>query len=163
MKHKIIFIGSALLILSFLSPVAIAQYHNEEALQKAAKELNDRIMCPICPGQTIAQSSNETSAQMRNLVLKKLRSGETKEEILQYFESRYGERAMAKPHKKGLNLMLWFLPFILVALLLIGIYYLIHHWSKKGREETVTEIDDARLGEYKERLEKELKEFDEGF
>jgi cytochrome c-type biogenesis protein CcmH len=163
MKYKIIFVGPALLTLFFLSPAVIAQYHNEEALLKAARELNDRIMCPICPGQTIAQSSNETSTQMRDLVLKKLRQGQTKQEILQYFESRYGERAMAKPNIKGLNVILWFLPFLLVAVLVFGIYYLIHHWSKKSREETVTDVDDARLGEYKERLEKELKEFDEGF
>jgi cytochrome c-type biogenesis protein CcmH len=163
MKYKMIFVGLAFLALFSLSPTVIAQYHQEEALQKAARELNDRIMCPICPGQTIAQSNNGTSAQMRDLVLKKLRQGETKEEILQYFESRYGERAMAKPHKKGLNLMLWFLPFLLVALLVIGIYYLIQHWSKKGRVETITDIEEAKLSEYKERLEKELKEFDEGF
>ena len=163
MKYKIIFVGSALLALFFISPTAIAQYHNEEALQKAARELNDRIMCPICPGQTIAQSSNETSTQMRDLVLKKLRQGETKEEILEYFESRYGERIMARPKIKGLNLILWFLPFLLVALLLIGIYYLIQHWSKRGPVETVTDIEEAKLSEYKERMEKELNEFDEGF
>ncbi len=163
MKYKIIFVVPALLILFFLSSAVIAQYHQEEALQKAARELNDRIMCPICPGQTIAQSTNGTSAQMRDLVLKKLRQGETKEEVLQYFESRYGERIMAKPNKKGLNLMLWSLPFLFVALLIILIYYLIHHWSKRGRVETVTHIEEAKLAEYKERLEKELKEFDEGF
>jgi cytochrome c-type biogenesis protein CcmH len=161
MKYKIIVVGMTLLILLSLSPASIAQYHNEEALKKAAKELNDRIMCPICPGQTIAQSTNETSTQMRNLVLKKLRQGETKEEILQYFESRYGERAMAKPHKKGLNLMLWFLPFLLVAILVIGIYYLIHHWSAKGQTEEIPQFDEAKLSEYQERMEKELKEFDE--
>ncbi len=163
MKYKIIFVGPALLILFFLSPAVIAQYHQEEALQKAARELNDRIMCPICPGQTIAQSNSGTSIQMRDLVLKKLRQGESEEEILQYFVSRYGERIMAKPNKKGLNLMLWSLPFLFVALLIILIYYLIRHWSKRGRVEAVTHIEEAKLAEYKERLEKELKEFDEGF
>jgi len=163
MKYKIIVVGMTLLILFFLSPAVIAQYHNEEALQKAATELSDLIMCPICPGQTIAQSSNETSTQMRDLVLKKLRQGQTKEEILQYFESRYGERIMAKPNIKGLNVILWFLPFLLVALLIILIYYLIHHWSKRDQVETVTDIEEAKLSEYKERMEKELNEFDEGF
>jgi cytochrome c-type biogenesis protein CcmH/NrfF len=163
MKTKITFVVSALLSIFLLSSGVMAQFHNEEALQKAAKELNDRIMCPICPGQTIAQSNNGTSAQMRDLVLKKLRQGETKEEILQYFESRYGERAMAKPNIKGLNLILWFLPFLFVALLIFLIYYLIQHWSKRGPVETVTHIEEAKLAEYKERMEKELNEFDEGF
>lgn len=163
MKCKLIGVGLPLLILFFSDTAVIAQYHNEEALQKAARELNDHIMCPICPGQTIAQSSNETSAQMRDLVLKKLRQGETKEEILQYFESRYGERVMAKPHKKGFNLILWFLPFLFVTLVIILIYYLIQHWSKRSLVEPVSHIEEAKLAEYKERMEKELKEFDEGF
>lgn len=160
MKYKIIFVGSALLFLFLLSTGVMAQFHNEEALQKTAKEIYDLVMCPICPGQTIAQSSNETSAQMRALVLKKLHEGETKEEILKYFEDRYGERAMAMPSKKGLNLMLWFLPFIFVALVIILIYYLIQHWSNKATAESPTDMEESKLSEYKERMEKELKEFD---
>ena len=160
MKNKINIIGLTLLLFFIINPVAFAHMTEEEALQKRANDLYDRIMCPICPGQTIAQSSNETSAQMRDLVLKKLRQGETEEQILQYFESRYGERAMAMPNKRGLNLILWFLPFLFVVLLIIVIYYLIRHWSAKGPGETVTPIEEAKLAEYEERLEKELKDFD---
>jgi cytochrome c-type biogenesis protein CcmH/NrfF len=71
MKYKIIIIGLALLTLLFPDLTVAAQYHNEEALQKKASEINDLIMCPLCAGQTIAQSSNETSRQMRDLVVKK--------------------------------------------------------------------------------------------
>jgi cytochrome c-type biogenesis protein CcmH len=163
MKNKIIITGLTLLIFFVLNPAVFAHMTEEEALQKRANDLYDRIMCPICPGQTIAQSSNETSTQMRDLVLKKLRQGETEEQILQYFESRYGERAMAMPNKRGLNLILWFLPFLFVVLLIIVIYYLIRHWSAKGPGETVPPVEEAKLAEYEERLEKELKEFDEGF
>ncbi len=163
MKCKIIVVGLALLILLFTGLLAMAQNPEEEVLQKTARELYDRIMCPICSGQTIAQSNSETSNQMRDLVLKKLRQGETKEVILQYFVSRYGERIMADPKKKGFNLMLWFLPFVLVALVVGVIYYLIHQWSTRGQAERVPHLEEAQLAKYKERLEKELKEFDEGF
>ena len=163
MKCKIVVVGLTFLILLFPGLAVMAQNPEEEALQKTARGLYDRIMCPICPGQTIAQSNSESSRQMRDLVLKKLRQGETEEEILQYFVSRYGERIMAKPNKKGLNLMLWSLPFLFVVLLIILIYYLIHHWSKRDPVETVTDIEETKLSEYKERMEKELNEFDEGF
>ncbi len=163
MKPKTIVVGLILLILLFLNPAAIAQQSKDEALEKIARELYDLIMCPICAGQTIARSNAETSIQMRALVLKKLRQGQTKEEVLQYFVSRYGERIMAKPNKKGLNLVLWFLPFVLVALAAILIYLLIRHWSRKGRVEEDSHLEEARLFEYKERLEKELKEFDKEF
>jgi cytochrome c-type biogenesis protein CcmH len=131
-------------------------------LEKKAREIFDLIMCPLCAGQTIAQSSNETSRQMRALVLKKLRQGETKEEILQYFESRYGERIMAKPNKKGFNLILWFFPFVIVVLAAIVIYFLIRRWSARIPVTPAGNLDEDQLSEYKERLEKELKQFDDG-
>jgi cytochrome c-type biogenesis protein CcmH len=162
MKYKIIIIGLAVLTLLFPDLSVAAQYHNEEALQKKASEINDLIMCPLCAGQTIAQSSNETSRQMRDLVLKKLRQGETKEEILQYFESRYGERIMAKPNKKGFNLILWFFPFAFVALAAIVISFLIRRWSSRVQETPGAHFDEGQLSEYEERLKQELKQFDEG-
>ena len=162
MKYKIIIIGLALLTLLLPDLPVTAQYHNEEALQKTAREIYGLIMCPLCAGQTIAQSSNETSSQMRDLVLKKLRQGESKEEILQYFESRYGERIMAKPNKKGFNLILWVLPFVLVALAAISIYFLIRRWSSRVKATPAAHFDDDQFSEYQERLEKELKQFDEG-
>ena len=163
MKYKSIVVGLTLFMLLFPALAVIAQNSEEEALQKTARELYERIMCPICAGQTIAQSNSGTSVQMRDLVLKKLRQGETKEEILQYFVSRYGERIMTKPNKKGLNLMLWFLPFVFIALATIVIYLLIRHWSARVQAETVPRLEETRLNEYKDRIEKELKEFDEGF
>ena len=162
MKTKIIIIGMAFLALLFPDLSVAAQYHNEAAMQQKAREIYGLIMCPLCAGQTIAQSNNETSSQMRDLVLKKLRQGETKEEILQYFESRYGERIMAKPSKKGFNLILWFFPFVFVALAATVIYFLIRRWSAGVQVATVAPFDEDQLAEYKERLEKELKQFDEG-
>jgi cytochrome c-type biogenesis protein CcmH len=162
MKYKIFIFGLILLTLFLSDLSATAQTPEEEALQKKAREIYDLIMCPLCAGQTIAQSRNETSSQMRDLVLKKLRQGETKEEILQYFESRYGERIMAKPNKKGLNLILWFFPFVFVALAAIVIYFLIRRWSTRVQETPGAHFDEDQLSEYEERLEKELKQFDEG-
>ena len=162
MKSKIIIIGVALLTLLLSDLSAAARYHNEEALQQTAREIFDLIMCPLCAGQTIAQSGNETSSQMRDLVLKKLRRGESKAEILQYFKSRYGERIMAKPSKEGFNLILWVLPFVLVVFAAISIYFLIRRWASGAAAAPAAHFDEDQLGEYQERLEKELKQFDEG-
>lgn len=162
MKYKIILVGLILFIALFQNNIIIAQNPNEEAVQRSASELYNGIMCPLCAGQTIGQSSNETSRQMRELVLKMLRQGETKEEILEYFASRYGERILAKPSKKGFNLILWVFPFVLVIFVGIGIYLMLRRWSEETPAEKAPQIDKAYLAGYEERLEKELKEFDEG-
>ncbi len=58
---------------------------------------------------------------------------------------------------------LWFFPFVFMALAAIVICLLIRRWSTRVLAETVPRFEEAQLAEYKERLEKELKEFDEGF
>ena len=161
MKYKIIIMGLAILAVSLHGLSATAHMSEEEALQKTATEIYSLVMCPLCAGQTIGQSSNETSRQMRDLVLKKLREGETKEEILQYFESRYGERILATPSKKGFNLILWIFPFLGVALAAIVIYSLIRRWSASAQEAAGAPFDENQLSEYRERLENELRQFDE--
>jgi len=165
MKYKNTAIGLILLVWLLPSAAAIAHDQAGDAIERSADELYDQIMCPICPGQTIAQSTSESSRQMRDLVLKKLRQGETREQVLAYFASRYGERILAKPNKKGLNLMLWLLPFVLFVFAAILIQMLIRRWSLRRRLEVEEDshLQDTRLSEYEERLEKELKEFEDEF
>ena len=160
-KHTLIIVATTLIITGFIGSTFAAHGPDEEDLQRTAAEIYELIMCPLCAGQTIAQSSNETSSQMRDLVLKKLRQGETKEEILQYFESRYGERILATPNKRGFNLALWFLPFVFVALAAIVIYFVIRRWSERMPETAKDALDENHFTEYSERLEKELKQFDQ--
>ena len=163
MRCKIFVVSLMAFILFFPNLAVMAvQGAQEESLQKTARELYALIMCPICSGQTIGQSSNKTSAQMRDLVLKKLRQGETKEEILQYFSSKYGERILAEPTKSGFNRMLWLLPFVIVVVAVVVISFLMRRWSKRVTKEIEPRLDENQKSEYLTRLEKELKEFGDG-
>ena len=67
MNCKIIIVALFFLILLFPNLEVIAQNPDEEELEKTASELYGSIMCPICAGQTIAQSTSETSNQLRDL------------------------------------------------------------------------------------------------
>jgi cytochrome c-type biogenesis protein CcmH len=162
MKNRFIILGAILFLL--LPTVLQAADHGlqEEAIEESATEIYALIMCPLCAGQTIGQSNNETSRQMRELVLKKLRQGETREEILQYFERRYGERILAKPNKEGFNLVLWLFPFVSVFLAAGGVYLLVRRWSARTKSTSAAGAGENRFSEYEERLEKELKQFGEG-
>ena len=163
MKRKIFVAGLMAFILFYPNLAAMAvEGAQEESLQKTARELYALIMCPICSGQTIGQSSAETSVQMRDLVLKKLRQGETKEEVLQYFASKYGERVLAEPTKGGFNRMLWLLPFVIVVVAVVVISLLMRRWSKRVSVETEPRFDENQQSEYLTRMEKELKEFGDG-
>ena len=158
-----IFVAGLMAIFFFPNLAVMAvQGAQEESLQKTARELYALIMCPICSGQTIGQSNSGTSVQMRDLVLKKLRQGESKEEILQYFASKYGERVLAEPTKGGFNRMLWLLPFVIVVVAVVVISLLMRRWSTRTSVETEPRFDENQESEYLTRLEKELKEFGDG-
>ncbi len=80
------------------------------SLEEQAWEIDRSLMCPVCPGESIDQSQAELAKQMRAIVLEKLQAGQSRQEILDFFVARYGERVLAAPTKSGLNLLAWVVP-----------------------------------------------------
>lgn len=85
-----------------------------QTLDDRVREIARELMCPVCEGQTVAESSSELAAQMRALIKERLVQGQTREEILAYFVSRYGESILAAPPKRGLGLVVWLGPLLVL-------------------------------------------------
>jgi cytochrome c-type biogenesis protein CcmH len=83
-----------------------------------------KLLCPVCSGETIADSQSGTARQMLATVEEKVQAGESEGEILDFFVARYGESVLADPPKEGLGLALWWLPVIvvLVGALAVGLF-----------------------------------------
>ena len=79
-------------------------------LERRAQELNRSIMCPVCPGESIDQSQNPRSVQMRGIIMTKLEEGSTGEEIKAFFKERYGPSVLLEPPQEGFSLAIWLLP-----------------------------------------------------
>lgn len=117
-------------VLGTSSAVVVAQTVDEQV-----QEIARALMCPVCEGQTVADSSALLAEQMRALIREKLQQGEGREEILAYFVSRYGESILAAPPKRGFNLIVWVGPF---AILLLGTALAINtlrRWTRPRRLE----------------------------
>jgi len=87
-------------------------------------------MCPVCEGQTVAESSSELAEQMRALIRERLQQGQGPEEILAYFVSRYGESILAAPPKRGLTLIAWAGPFVVLALATAVAVNTLRRWTR---------------------------------
>lgn len=135
------------------------------SLDEQAQDIYHSLMCPICPGQTIAQSQTELSAQMRAIVREKLEQGETREEILQFFVERYGETVLAAPPKSGFNLVVWLVPATGIILGGVLLWWIVRRWVRREKESSpgpVAPANDIIDGEkYRRQLDRELKDFDE--
>lgn len=103
----------------------------------AAPTLEDRVsaiarelMCPVCAGQTVAESNAQLAVQMREEIRARLARGETREQILAYFVGQFGESVLAAPPKRGAGLVLWLTP---VAALLIGVVVMLRYLRRITR------------------------------
>lgn len=82
-------------------------------------------MCPVCPGESIDQSQNELSSQMRAIVEEKVREGWTDKQIKDYFVQRYGPRVVMNPPFSGFSIIAWIIPpFILVSSAILFVFYI---------------------------------------
>lgn len=75
-----------------------------------------QLACPVCQGQTIAESQSALAGSMRAIVEEKVQAGESDEDILQYFADRYGDSVLVDPPKSGVGVGLWWIPPLVVLL-----------------------------------------------
>jgi cytochrome c-type biogenesis protein CcmH len=110
------------------APVAAA---SEE--RPTLADLEDEIMCPVCPGETLEQSSAPAAQQVERFIAARIRAGDSEQEIKDRLVAQYGPRILAAPPREGFDLLAWVLPLAgaLAAALVLG--FAAWRWSR-GRE-----------------------------
>lgn len=115
-KKLFIFISFILLSTSAFNQVV---YEFEDSLQeKRFYSLISEIRCPKCTSGSIASSDAPVSRDLKNKVYELVRDGSTDKEIKTYVSERFGDFSDYRPALEGSNYLLWFGPFIFLALML---------------------------------------------
>ena len=86
-------------------------------LDDQVSAISKELMCPVCAGQTVADSGSQLAEQMRAEIRQRLQAGQTREQIIAYFIGQFGEGVLASPRPRGSGLVLW---LALPAALLVG-------------------------------------------
>ena len=107
----------------------------EEILQNKKQELRARnisknIRCMVCQNQSIDESNAPLAKDLRILIREKIKNGHSNKEIYKFLTDRYGEFILLNPPINLGTLALWFLPF---GLVLIGILILFYHHKKSKK------------------------------
>ncbi len=85
-------------------------------LEADVQELSHKLRCLVCQNQSIAESNAPLAVDLRDQVREQLSSGRSKEDVVDYLVARYGDFVLYEPPVKGVTLLLWGGP----ALLLFG-------------------------------------------
>ena len=166
MLNKINFLKKTFVFTTSISFILVLLTFNTfaDSIDNQIREISYLLMCPVCQGQTVAESNSELATQMRAIIKQKLEKGESKQEIIAYFVNRYGETILGAPPPKGANWLIWVLPALALLFGGAGIAIFLHKSkSDKGKEKT-KEISNEQLiqaeSKYLEKLDEELKEFE---
>ena len=115
-KKLFIFISFILLSTSAFNQVV---YEFEDSLQeKRFYSLISEIRCPKCTSGSIASSDAPVSRDLKNKIYQLVLDGSTDKEIKTYVSERFGDFSDYRPALEGSNYLLWFGPFIFLALML---------------------------------------------
>ena len=84
---------------------------NVDEVNRVAKKL----YCPVCENIPLDVCPTQACVQWRATIREKLEAGWSDQAILDYFAAQYGERVLAQPSTRGLNVLVWALPVLSLA------------------------------------------------
>jgi cytochrome c-type biogenesis protein CcmH len=100
-----------------------------EELDARAAEIAAELRCPVCRNQSVVESNADLSREMQALVRERLEAGDTPEEVKEYFVSRYGEWILLEPQRRGINWLVWGLPFVVLISGALFAVMLLRRWA----------------------------------
>ena len=96
-------------------------------------EIYKNLRCLICQGQSVADSNSDFASTIKIVIQDQIKEGKTKDEIYNFLISKYGEWIVYKPTFTRTNFLLWFLPYLVLALGGIIIFLI----TRKGKNNRV--------------------------
>ncbi len=93
--------------------------------------LVQELRCLVCQNQNLADSNAELAQDMRLLVYKKLSEGSSKEEVVKFMVTRYGDFVMYRPPVTSTTYLLWFGPLIFFAVAALVVFSYMRRQKKE--------------------------------
>jgi cytochrome c-type biogenesis protein CcmF len=120
MKTQTPFVPRTLALLLFLLALPFTLYGTAPLEQRAAA-LYQEVRCPVCLGQSIAESDMEESRLLKVFILDRLKAGDSEDRIREALRQQWGDALLFRPPFEPHTLVLWFLPFGVFLGLFLGL------------------------------------------
>lgn len=104
-----------------------------------ARKLAGTIRCPSCKSQSAADSDTPASEAVRELIRRRIASGDSDEEILDFVTNRYPDTSL-KPSGRGFTGLVWALPVVVAVVAVAALAFRFRDW----RPGTVAVTDEDR-------------------
>lgn len=142
----------ALIIALCLAPFSALAVQPDEVLPDAAMEararqISQKLRCPICQGENIDESNAAISRDLRLYVRERLVAGDDNDQVIDAVVDRFGEFVLFEPRPRGGNLVLWLAGPVMAVLGLLIAWRFLRRRRDVAPVETLSDAERARLDE----------------
>jgi cytochrome c-type biogenesis protein CcmH len=102
-------------VLAVALAFSVSRGNGTPTLSQRAAAIDGNLKCPSCEAISVEDSSASTAVAVRQLVLARLREGQSDQQIYQYLEGRYGPSILLRPPTSGLTAFVWVVPLVAAA------------------------------------------------
>lgn len=88
------------------------------ATDEQALAIERQLLCPVCTNERLDVCTTAICNDMKRIIRDRLAAGANPDDIILYFETRYGPKVRAELPAEGFNL--WLYGWIAASLLLVG-------------------------------------------
>ena len=139
------------------SPAAPRDSVRDPALERRVHDVAAMLRCPVCLNLSVADSPSELAQDMRNVVRERLSGGDSEQQVLAYFVQRYGEWVLMKPTTRGVNILVWVLPGVVILAGAALVLLAMRRWTRRrgAPAAAIEEIPEEDLRKVREALSRE--------
>lgn len=95
-----------------------------------AQALEQTIKCPVCRGQSVAESDSPAANDIRAEITRRISIGESDAEIRGFFARTIGSDLLLRPSSSGFAGLVWVLPVAGFVLAASGIAFAFVRWRR---------------------------------
>lgn len=117
----------ALALVGWLLMLGVAGAQERE-LDPRVFEIGRELRCPTCVSESVGESNAAIAREMRVLIQEQLDQGATRAEVLAFFQERYGDWILQNPPMRGMNLLVWMLPVVVVLVAVVVVARAVRRW-----------------------------------
>lgn len=123
----------ALLVAVAVTVLALGAHSSSRpSLDERVTHIAGLVRCPVCAGETAAQSQSAPAVEIRSQIRQDLQSGMTQGQILDSLVHDYGSGILEKPSTSGISLLVWVLPAAAGGLGLVGLVLVLRRLAGKA-------------------------------
>lgn len=151
MSRALRVLAAAILCVGLLAPAAYAidpLPFKDRAEEVRYQNLTRELRCLVCQNQNLADSDADLAKDLRKQVFDLMREGKSDAQIKEFLVARYNDFVLYDPPVKPGTYLLWFAPFLLVALGAVAVLRILRRRARAAAGEAATQNSNtAQSGE----------------